>query len=136
MTLSLLQAGSSLVEYTVVIEDGVGSIVRERVGAVNCSSTQCSHTYYPAVGSRAEFGVSVLVQGLCALRHHSVSKTSKIIVIVSYSPLDCSLRDLSPSLVEENRVCGSVSGGGVCYSGDSIRSVVVYCCDDCVVLYE
>ena len=25
----------------------------------------------------------------------------------------CSLRDLSPSLVEENRVCGSVSGGGV-----------------------
>ena len=63
MTLSPLQAGVSLVEYTVVIEDGVGSIVRERVGAVNCSSTQCSHTYYPAVGSRAEFGVSVEAAG-------------------------------------------------------------------------
>ena len=49
---------------------------------------------------------------------------------VSYSPLDCSLRDLSPSLVEENRVCGSVSGGGVCYSGDSVGSVAVYFCDD------
>ena len=43
---------------------------------------------------------------------------------------DCSLRDLSPSLVEENRVCGSVSGGGVCYSGDSVGSVAVYFCDD------
>ena len=42
----------------------------------------------------------------------------------------CSLRDLSPSLVEENRVCGSVSGGGVCYSGDSVGSVAVYFCDD------
>ena len=63
MTLSPLQAVSSLVEYTVVIEDGVGSIVRERVRAVNCCSTQCSHTYYPAVGSRAEFGVSVETAG-------------------------------------------------------------------------
>ena len=53
------------VEYTVVIEDGVGSIVRERVGA--CSSTQCSHTYYPAVGSRVEFGVSVETAG-CVTR--------------------------------------------------------------------
>ncbi|CAI8024316.1 hypothetical protein GBAR_LOCUS14134, partial [Geodia barretti] len=43
---------------------------------------------------------------------------------------NCSLRDLSPSLVEENRVCGSVSGGGVCYSGDSVGSVAVYFCDD------
>ena len=43
---------------------------------------------------------------------------------------DCSLRDLSPSLVEENRVCGSVSGGGVCYSGDSVGSVAIYFCDD------
>ena len=42
----------------------------------------------------------------------------------------CSLRDLSSSLVEENRVCGSVSGGGVCYSGDSVGSVAVYFCDD------
>ena len=42
----------------------------------------------------------------------------------------CTLRDLSPSLVEENRVCGSVSGGGVCYSGDSVGSVAVYFCDD------
>ena len=54
-------------EYTVVIEDRVGYIVRERVGAVNCSSTQCSHTYYPAVGSRAEFGVSVETAG-CVTR--------------------------------------------------------------------
>ena len=38
--------------------------------------------------------------------------------------------DLSPSLVEVNRVCGSVSGGGVCYSGDSVGSVAVYFCDD------
>ena len=63
------QVGSSLqqgVQYTVVIEDG-RSIVRERVGAVNCSSTQCSHTYYPAVGSRAEFGVSVETAG-CVTR--------------------------------------------------------------------
>ena len=44
--------------------------------------------------------------------------------------VSCSLRDLSPSLVEENRVCGSVSGGGVCYSGDSVGSVAVYFCDD------
>ena len=42
----------------------------------------------------------------------------------------CSLRDLSPSLVEENRACGSVSGGGLCYSGDSVGSVAVYFCDD------
>ena len=72
----------------------------------------------------------MLVQRLCALRYHSVSKTSKNNVTVSYGPLDCSLRDLSPSLVEENRVCGSVSGGGVCYSGDSVGSVAVYFCDD------
>ena len=38
--------------------------------------------------------------------------------------------DLSPSLVEVNRVCGSMSGGGVCYSGDSVGSVAVYFCDD------
>ena len=40
------------------------------------------------------------------------------------------MMDLSPSLVEVNRVCGSVSGGGVCYSGDSVGSVAVYFCDD------
>ena len=40
------------------------------------------------------------------------------------------MRDLSPSLVEVNSVCGSVSGGGVCYSGDSVGSVAVYFCDD------
>ena len=44
--------------------------------------------------------------------------------------LQIALSDLSPSLVEENRVCGSVSGGGVCYSGDSVGSVAVYFCDD------
>ena len=43
-----------------VIDDGVGSNVRERVTALNCDST---HTYYPAVGSRSEFGVSVEVAG-------------------------------------------------------------------------
>ena len=42
----------------------------------------------------------------------------------------CSLRDLSPSLVEGNRVCGMVGGGGVCYSGDSVGSVAVYFCTD------
>ena len=46
----------------------------------------------------------------------------------------CSLRDFSPSLVEENRVCGSVSGGGVCYSGDSVGSVAIYFCDDSYTL--
>ena len=51
------------IEYTVVIDDGVGSTVRERVTALNCDSTQCNYTYYPAVGSRAEFGVSVEVAG-------------------------------------------------------------------------
>ena len=40
------------------------------------------------------------------------------------------MKDLSPSLVEVNRVCGSVSSGGVCYSGDSVGSVAVYFCDD------
>ena len=46
-----------------VIDDGEGSSVRERVTALNCDSTQCNYTYYPAVGSRAEFGVSVEVAG-------------------------------------------------------------------------
>ena len=27
-------------------------------------------------------------------------------------------------------MCGSVSGGGVCYRGDSVGSVAVYFCDD------
>ena len=27
-------------------------------------------------------------------------------------------------------MCGSVGGGGVCYSGDSVGSVAVYFCDD------
>ena len=33
-------------------------------------------------------------------------------------------------VTELNRVCGSVSGGGVCYSGDSVGSVAVCFCDD------
>ncbi|CAI8017723.1 hypothetical protein GBAR_LOCUS10717 [Geodia barretti] len=111
------QEGQSTV--TVVIEDGVGSRVRERVGAVNCSSIRCSHTYYPAASSRGEFGVSVETAG-CVTRQ----------TVCLERPVYCSLRDLSPSLVEENRVCGSVSGGGVCYSGDSVGSVAVYFCDD------
>ena len=51
-----------------VIDDGVGSTVRERVTATNCDSTQCNYTYYPAVGSRAEFGVSVEVAGCVTTR--------------------------------------------------------------------
>ena len=43
---------------------------------------------------------------------------------------DCSLADLSSSLDEVNRLCGSVSDGVVCYSGDSVGSVAVYFCDD------
>ena len=42
----------------------------------------------------------------------------------------CPLSELSSSLIEVNRVCGSVGGGGVCYSGDSVGSVAVYFCDD------
>ena len=42
----------------------------------------------------------------------------------------CPVSELSSSLVEVNRVCGSVGGGGVCYSGDSVGSVAVYFCDD------
>ena len=33
-------------------------------------------------------------------------------------------------------MCGSVSGGGVCYSGDSVGSVAVYFCDDGYTLDE
>ena len=40
------------------------------------------------------------------------------------------MSDLSPSLVEHNRVRGVESGGGVCYSGDSVGSVAVYFCTD------
>ena len=40
------------------------------------------------------------------------------------------LADLSPSLDESdvNRLCRSVSGGVVCYSGDHVGSVAVYFC--------
>ena len=57
-------------------------------------------------------------------------------MIIFHTDKSCLLRDLSPSLVEENRVCGSVSGGGVCYSGDSVGSVAVYFCDDGYTLYR
>ena len=119
-----------------VIEDGRGSSVREKVETLHCSSTQCSHTYYPAVGSRAEFGVSVETVG-CVTRQtvcqeRPVCKWFSYIIKIIYPFIhaDCLLRDLSPSLVEKNRACGSVSGGGVCYSGDSVGSVAVYFCDD------
>ena len=46
----------------------------------------------------------------------------------------CNVRDLSPTLVEETGICGSVSSGGVCYSGDSVGSVAVYFCDDGYIL--
>ena len=60
-----LQASlSPEVEYTVLIDDGVGPTVRERV---SCNSTHCSHTYYPGEGSRAEFGVTVEAAG-CVTR--------------------------------------------------------------------
>ena len=68
-----------------LIDDGVGATVRERVSALNCSSTECSHTHYSAEDSRTGCGVTEL-----------------------------------------NRV----SGGGVCYSGDSVGSVAVCFCDD------
>ena len=43
--LTLLQASlSPAVEYTVLIDDGVGPTVRERVSSPNCNSTHCSHT--------------------------------------------------------------------------------------------
>ena len=52
-----------------VIDDDAGSTVRVRVEtAVNCDSTQCNYTYYPAVGSRAVFGVSVEVEGFVTIR--------------------------------------------------------------------
>ena len=50
-----------------VIEDGKGSTDRERVKAGDCSSTVCSHTYYPQPGSIGEFGVSVETGG-CVTR--------------------------------------------------------------------
>ena len=46
----------------------------------------------------------------------------------------CNLRDLSPTLEEETGICGSVSSGGVCYSGDSVGSVAVYFCNDGYIL--
>ena len=45
------------------------------------------------------------------------------VLLVYTADRNCSLRDLSPSLVEHSRVCGVMSGGGVCYSGDSVGSV-------------
>ena len=38
--------------------------------------------------------------------------------------------DLYPSLEELNRLCQSISGGMVCYSGDSVGAVAVYSCND------
>ena len=58
---------SEEVKYTVVIDDGVGSIVRERVTSPDCTSTQCSYTYYPAESSSKVFGVSVEASG-CVTR--------------------------------------------------------------------
>ena len=44
--------------------------------------------------------------------------------------LVCLVGDLSDSLTGTKGVCGSMSGGEVCYSGDSVRSVAVFFCDD------
>ena len=60
----LLRSFLEEVEYTVIIDDGAGSSVRERV---TCSSTPCSYTYHPAESSRREFGVSVETSG-CVTR--------------------------------------------------------------------
>ena len=126
------------VEYTVLIDDGVGPTVRESVSSPSCNSTHCSHTYYPGEGSRAEFGVTVEAAGcvtrqtvcqespVCEWTQTFTSSITAPVIIAT----DCPVRDLSPSLVEVNRVCGSVSGGGVCYSGDSVGSVAVFFCDD------
>ena len=52
-----------------VIDDDAGSTVRVRVEtAVNCDFTQCNYTYYPAIGSRAVFGVSVEIAGCVTIR--------------------------------------------------------------------
>ena len=71
-------------------------------------------------------------------RRHTIHIVTIILVHITcilascvyYNYTDCSLSDLSPSLVEVNRVCGSVSSGRVCYSGDSVGSVAVYFCDN------
>ena len=48
---------------------GGGSTVRVRVEtAVKCDLTQCNYTYYPAVGSRAVFSVSVEIEGCVTIR--------------------------------------------------------------------
>ena len=59
------------VEYTVLIDDGVGPTVRERVSSPNCNSTHCSHTYYPGEGSR---GVTVEAAG-CVTRQTVCQET-------------------------------------------------------------
>ena len=63
----------------------------------------------------------------CTLKKHEFCLC---VVVFCTADKNCSLRDLSPSLVEHSRVCGVVSGGGVCYSGDSVGSVAVYFCTD------
>ena len=50
-----------------IIDDGMGSIVRETVTSPDCTSTQCTYTYYPAESSREGFGVSVEASG-CVTR--------------------------------------------------------------------
>ena len=57
-----------------LIDDGVGPTVRERVSSLSCNSTHCSHTYYPGEGSRAEFGVTVEAAG-CVTRQTVCSET-------------------------------------------------------------
>ena len=70
--------------------------------------------------------MSLLAQSVW--RDQSVSQVRFFRLSHPLQPVLC--LSLSSSLVEVNRVCGSVRGGGVCYSGDSVGSVAVYFCDD------
>ena len=76
-----------------LIDDGVGATVRERVSALNCSSTECSHTHYPAEGTRAEFGVTVEAAG-CVTRQR-VCQERPVCEELTQS-LTLSLNDLLP----------------------------------------
>ena len=68
-------------------------------------------------------GQSVVVECVTVETVWDQWQSTSVVMATNYIEGDST--DLSPSLVEVNRVCGSVSGGGVCYSGDSVGSVAV-----------
>ena len=88
-----------------LIDDGVGPTVRERVSSLSCNSTHCSHTYYPGEGSRAEFGVTVEAAG-CVTRQTVCSETpvcklhlmSAVFAILNLLELYLKLAQLTHSL--------------------------------------